>query len=113
MKKSTRYSLLFCGVIYVCFVVASIFLAYQTYKYPPIRENNILAFIGKIFWDSPLFLLNMLLFLGSTAKSAAHLFGKAKLPWAFLWAFMLYGLIGLWAVIPIGCYAYLCYFRRA
>lgn len=107
MKKSiTRYSLIVAAFVYACFVIASIFIAYKTYKYPPSTGFH-------VFFDGLLFLFNMLLFLGSTVKTSSHLFGKARIWWAFLWAFLLHGLIGMWFIIPVSCYAYLCYYKRA
>lgn len=113
MKKSIiRYSLIIAALVYACFVIASIFIAYKTYKYPPMYGTGFHVFFTKI-WDGSLFLFNMLLFLGSTVKTSSHLFGQARIGWAFLWAFLLHGLIGMWFIIPVSCYAYLCYYKRA
>ena len=113
MKKSViRYSLIVAALVYACFVIASIFIAYKTYVYPPIYGTSFGVRLNKM-WDGSLFLFNMLLYLGSMAQTSSHLFGKTRIWWAFLWAFLLHGLIGMWFIIPVSCYAYLCYYKRA
>lgn len=111
MKKSIRYSLIIARFVYLCFAFASIFVAYKTYQSPLIYGVGFDMFFNKI-WNGSLFLFNILLYLTSMLKAYRHLLGKARLWWAFLWAFLLHGLIGMWFIIPVGCYAHLRKYMR-
>ena len=112
MKKSTRYGIILSGIIYIVFVIASIFIAFRANLQPKIYGTGIIVWLKRGL-NGILFLIGMLPFLASTVMAAAHLFGRSKLPWAFLWAFLLYCFIGLWSLIPVACYAYLYHYKRA
>ena len=111
MKRPIRYSLIITGAIYASFALCSLYIAYVTYKYPPTYGSGFGVFFSKV-WNGSLFLFNLLLYYASVLNAYLHLRGQTRLWWAFLWAFLLHGLIGMWFIIPVCCYAYLCRYTR-